>query len=154
MPGKCYSKLYIENLVERSKTEKLSDLALEAIRNGNIAPVGRVGENQKLTIALLDYFFRKWWVRSVTPGYFASCCTRGTARDKNRLLHLKQPASGNAEAQKTMKFFEFVHLALNGKKINRITKWKIPKDYRFLLSILRKFAESKNGPRSLHQNGQ
>ena len=54
--GQSGSYLYIENLVERLETTPASELALEALKNGDIAPFGQVSENQKLNIALLDYF--------------------------------------------------------------------------------------------------
>ena len=73
--GQCGSYLYVPNLQEKLKDYEPSELALEAIREGHVAPFGHVAENQKLNIALLDYFSQVA-TKIHDPGmYCASCFT-------------------------------------------------------------------------------
>jgi len=53
--GMTGTHLYIPDLKERLKTESRSQLALEAIRNGDMAPFGTFQNAEKMTIAFLDY---------------------------------------------------------------------------------------------------
>lgn len=141
--GGCGSSLYIKNLQNRLKTEKASDLALEAIREGNIAPFGTVGENQRLTIALLDYFAQV--VNRVSdPGLLRIILHRGTIRDKIGCFILSNLLLEMKKHKKTIAFFDFVHGALHGKKMTKLTKWKVSKDYRFCIKYLENIAESKH----------
>lgn len=140
--GGCGSYLYVKDLQSRLKHEKASDLALEAIREGNIAPFGAVGENQRLTIALLDYFAQV--VNKVSdPGLLRIILHRGTIRDKVGCFILSNLLLEMKKHKKTITFFDFVHGALHGKKMNKLTKWKISKDYRFCIKYLEDIAESK-----------
>jgi len=141
--GECGSYLHIPDLAERLKTQKASELALEAIRAGNITPFGHVEENQKLNIALLDYFSQVA-TKMEDPGLLRLLFHRGEVSDKLACL-----AVGNffLEVQKhknTQKFFNFIHQALRGKKPSKLVKWKIKKDYRFCIEYLEQIADSKN----------
>ncbi len=141
--GQCGSRLWVPNLQERLRSEKPSQLALEAIRAGNMSPYGQVGENQKLNIALLDYF-AQIATRIEDPGMLRILLHRGEASDKlacfaisNTLLELQK----NKHARK---FFEFVHDALQGKKPNKMLTWKVSRKYRFCISHLERIADSYN----------
>lgn len=140
--GECGSYLYVPDLQARLKTEKASDLALESIRNGDIFPFGMVSENQKLEIALLDYF-SQISTKLEDPGLLRILLHRGELFDKaacfiisNLLLELQNHKTTN-------KFFKLVHDALHGKKPNKLLKWSVPKDYKICLKFLTKIAESK-----------
>jgi len=141
--GQCGSRLWVPNLRERLRREKPSELALEAIRAGQISPFGHVAENQKLNIALLDYF-AQIATRIEDPGLLRILLHRGEASDKlacfaisNALLELQK----NKHARK---FFEFVHDALRGKKPNKMVKWNVSKKYRFCIAHLERIADSHN----------
>jgi len=140
--GECGSYLCVPDLEQRLKTEKASDLALEAIRLGNIAPFGHVAENQKLNIALLDYF-SQIATKIEDPGLLRILFHRGEVVDKiscfiisNLLLEMKSHKN-------TSKFFKFIHNALQGKKPGKLIKWKISKDYKFCITHLEAIADSK-----------
>jgi hypothetical protein len=141
--GECGSYLYISDLKHRLKTSKPSQLALEAIKKGNIAPFGHVAENQKLNIGLLDYF-SQIATKIEDPGLLRILFHRGKVVDKvscfiisNLLLEMKNHKN-------TKKFFKFIHDALKGKKPNKLVKWKTPKDYKLCIHHLEKIAYSKN----------
>ncbi len=53
--GMTGTRLYIPNLEERLRTESRSQLMLEAIRKGDMAPYGTYQNSEKMTIAFLDY---------------------------------------------------------------------------------------------------
>jgi len=141
--GECGTYLCIPNLKERLKTAKPSELALEALREGRVAPFGHVAENQKLNIALLDYF-SQIATKIEDPGLLRILFHRGEVVDKvscfvisNLLLEMKKHKN-------TKKFFNFIHDALKGKKPNKLVKWKISKDYKFCIQYLEKIANSKH----------
>ncbi len=140
--GECGSYLCIDNLQERLKTEKPSALALEAIKKGNIAPFGHVSENQKLNIALLDYF-SQIATKIEDPGLLRILFHRGEVVDKVSCFILSNLLLEMKKHKNTRKFFNFIHDALKGKKPGKLVKWKIPKDYKFCIGYLEQIAESK-----------
>ncbi|MEQ9394884.1 glycosyltransferase [Haliea sp.] len=142
--GQCGSFLEVPNLQQRLQHEKASVLALEAIREGRIAPFGHVGENQKLNIALLDYFSQVA-TRIQDPGLLRIFLHRGETRDKLACLAISNTMLELQKKKNARKFFEFIHDALQGKKPNRMLKWKVPKKYRFCLTHLQRIAASKQG---------
>jgi len=141
--GESGSKLYVENLQQRLKTEKASELALEAIKKGDIAPYGDVAENKKLNIALLDYFSQVA-TRMQDPGLLRILFHRGDTSDKLACFTISNLMLEMQKHKNTQRFFEFIHSALNGCKPNKLVKWKVKKDYRFCITHLEKIADSKN----------
>ncbi|MGK0382459.1 MAG: glycosyltransferase involved in cell wall biosynthesis [Flavobacteriales bacterium] len=140
--GQCGSYLYIENLVARLETTPASELALEALKNGDVAPFGQVGENQKLNIALLDYFSQVA-TKIKDPGLFRIMLHRGSTWDKMGCFVVSNLLLEMQKHKKTMKFFSFVHGSLQGKKPNKLLKWQVSKDYRFCIKQLEKIADSR-----------
>ncbi len=141
--GQSGSYLYIPNLKQRLKTDTASTLALEAIRKGNIAPYGLVAENQKLNIALLDYFSQVA-THIQDPGLLRIMFHRGEVSDKLACFLISNLLLEMQKHKNTQKFFKFIHDALQGKKPNKLVKWKIKKDYRFCIQHLENIADSRN----------
>ena len=140
--GQCGSYLYVPDLPEKLKTTSASELALEALREGNIAPFGHVSENQKLNIALLDYF-SQIATRIEDPGLLRILFHRGEVRDKVACFAISNLLLEMQKHKYTRKFFNFIHDALQGKKPNKLIKWKVNKDYRFCITHLESIADSK-----------
>ena len=140
--GQSGSYLYIENLVERLETTPASELALEALKKGDIAPFGQVSENQKLNIALLDYFSQVV-TKIKDPGLFRIMLHRGSTWDKVGCFVVSNVLLEMQKHKKTMKFFSFIHESLQGKKPNKLLKWQVSKDYRFCITQLEKIADSR-----------
>lgn len=140
--GECGSYLYVPNLKEKLKTTKRSVLALEAIRQGNISPFGYVGENQKLNIALLDYFAQVA-TKIKDPGLLRIMFHRGEVSDKVACFAISNLLLEMQKHKHTRKFFDFVHDALQGKKPSKLIKWKVKKDYRFCIDYLEQIADSR-----------
>jgi len=144
--GLCGSQLYVPDLQRRLKTESASNLALEALRNGQVAPFGTVGENQKLNIALLDYFSQAA-TKLKDPGMLRILLHRGSAKDKMGCFVIANLFLEMQKHRKTKKFFSLIHDALHGKKPKRLLKWQASKDYKFCITQLDKIANSKrNNP--------
>lgn len=144
--GQCGSWLYVPNLQQRLRTEKPSQLALEAIKLGNIAPFGKVAENQKLNISLLDYFSQVA-TKIKDPGLLRILLHRGSVWDKVSCFTISNAMLEMQKHKKTMKFFDFVHDALQGKKPNKLLKWQVSKDYKVCITKLEQIADAKrNNP--------
>jgi len=141
--GQCGSYLMVPDLQRRLKNEAASELALEAIREGRMAPFGHVGENQKLNIALLDYFSQVA-THLEDPGLLRILLHRGEIKDKVACFAISNILLELQKNKNSRKFFEFVHDALQGKKPGRMVSWKIPKQYRFCIKHLERIADSKN----------
>ncbi|MGR9074378.1 MAG: glycosyltransferase [Gammaproteobacteria bacterium] len=140
--GECGSLLHVPGLAHRRSEAKLSELALEAIRDGRIAPFGHVAENQKLNIALLDYFSQAA-IALKDPGLLRILFHRGEISDKIACLAIGNLMLEMRKNKNAQKFFGFVHSALQGKKPNKLVKWQIKKDYRFCVGHLHRIADSK-----------
>jgi len=141
--GQCGSNLYVPNLAKRLETEKPSALALEALRLGNVSPFGQIGENQKLNIALLDYFSQVA-TKITDPGLLRILLHRGSAWDKIGCFTVSNFLLEMQKNKKAMKFFQFIHDALQGKKPNKLIKWQTSKNYRFCFDYLEQIADSKH----------
>ncbi len=140
--GQCGSQLWVPNLERRLATEKPSVLALEALKAGHIAPFGHVAENQKLNIALLDYF-AQIATKIEDPGLLRILLHRGETRDKVACFAISNLLLELQKHKNSKKFFNFIHEALLGKKPNKLIKWNTPKDYRFCVEHLERIADSK-----------
>jgi glycosyltransferase involved in cell wall biosynthesis len=139
--GTSGSRLYVPNLKDRLRAETGSALALEAIRAGRIAPFGHVGESQKLTISLLDYFAQVA-TRIEDPGLLRIALHRGETYDKLACFAIGNLLLEVRKHRHTRKFCNLVHDALQGQKPSRLLRWRIAKDYRFCLDHLDRIAAS------------
>lgn len=142
--GTCGSQLYVPNLEERLKRDLPSTLALEALRAGHVTPFGHVAESQKLGIALLDYFSQVA-LRIEDPGLMRVLLHRGETYDKVACLGIANLLLEVRKHRTTRKFFDLVHDALQGKRPNRLLRWRVARDYRFCLEHLDRIAASARG---------
>ncbi|MDP5132271.1 MAG: glycosyltransferase [Paraglaciecola sp.] len=140
--GQCGSYLYVPNLQEKLLTQSPSALALEALKKGDIAPFGHIAENQKLNISLLDYFSQVA-TKIKDPGLLRILLHRGSTWDKIGCFAVSNIMLEMQKHKKTMKFFSFVHDALQGKKPNKLIKWQVSKDYKFCIAQLERIADAK-----------
>ncbi|MDR3002560.1 MAG: glycosyltransferase [Fibromonadaceae bacterium] len=79
--GTAGTYLRIPNLTEKLKTEPKSQLMLEAIRNGNMAPYGLHQHTEKMTIALLN-FACQMALNARDPGLVRLLLHKGSTNDK------------------------------------------------------------------------
>ncbi len=140
--GQCGSYLYVPDLKQRLKSTRACELALEAIREGRIMPFGQVLDNQKLHIALLDYFSQVA-THIEDPGLLRIVFHRGETSDKLSCLAISNLMLEMKKHKNTQKFFDAIHDALQGKKVSKLVKWNTKKDYRFCIAYLEQIAASK-----------
>lgn len=137
--GQCGSYLWVPDLPRLRQSRPLSALALEALRAGHVAPYGQVGENQRLSLALLDYF-SQIATRIEDPGLLRLLLHRGETSDKlwclgiaNLLLEMKQH-------RRTQRFIALLHDALHGVRPRWWLRCSVAADYRFCLQHLERIA--------------
>lgn len=140
--GESGSLLHVPNLKERLESTPISELALEAIRENRIAPYGSVGENQRLNVALLDYFAQVA-MHIEDPGLLRIMFHRGEASDKLACFAISNMLLEMKKHRNTQKFYEAIHNALHGKKVSKLVKWKSKKDYAFCINYLDEIAKSR-----------
>ncbi|MDT0595177.1 glycosyltransferase [Glaciecola petra] len=143
--GDCGSWLYVENLKQRLETQKPSELALEAIKKGNVSPFGVVLENEKLQIALLDYFAQVA-TKMKDPGLFRLMFHRGELKDKVSCFVIANVFLELQKRKNINKFLNFVSDTLRGKKPGKLVKWQVHKDYRFCIDYLEQIADANQLP--------
>lgn len=141
--GECGSLLYVPGLQERLKHTPAAELALEAIRENRIIPYGKVGDNQRLHVALLDYYAQVA-THIKDPGLLRLLFHRGEVSDKIACLAISNLLLEMKTHKNTQRFYEAIHDALHGKKVGKLLKWRAKKDYQFCIRYLDEIAESRN----------
>ncbi len=140
--GQTGTNLYIPNLQERLKENTYTQLALEAIKNGDMAPYGAHQNSEKLTIALLDYVCQIGLNRE-DPGLLRILLHKGTVNDKVLSLIISNAFSEVQHHKITMKFIELFHGCIMGKQPQFTKRWFIPKDYKPVFDDAVKIATAK-----------
>ncbi len=138
--GLTGSQLHVKDLANRLKTEKVSDLALEAIRKGRMAPYGSINNSDKMTITFLDYFMQIA-IHSKDPGLFRILLHKGTSRDKIIALMV---SNGFAELKRhkiTMRFIDLFHDCFQGIPPHFTKRWFIPRVYKPIFDNAMKIAD-------------
>ncbi len=121
--------LYIPGLQERLKTENKSQLALEAIRRGDMIPYGSHQNSEKLTIAFLDYVCQIA-LNYKDPGLLRILLHKGTTTDKTVSL-LASNAFAEVQRHKvTMSFVNIFHNCLLGKSPSFLKKFIVSSAYK------------------------
>ena len=138
--GTCGSFLHVPDLARRRKSTPASQLALEAIRAGHIAPYGHVAENQKLSVALLDYF-SQIATRMEDPGLVRLLLHRGTTQDKLMCLAIGNILLEMKKHKRTQRFIGVMHDALHGKKPGLLVRFAVSPDYKFCVKYLERIAD-------------
>ncbi len=144
--GSCGTRLYIPNLAERLKRHSKVELALEALRGGETAPFGLLGEEEKLNVAFLDYFCQVA-LNMEDPGLVRMFLHRGSLRDKLLCLAIGNGMQELKRHRYTMRFFRTFHEALAGKRPGMLATLATSRDYRPLLELIDKLALARQqGP--------
>jgi glycosyltransferase involved in cell wall biosynthesis len=137
--GQSGTRLYVPDLAQRLRTEKAWDLALEALRAGRAAPYGDVGESQKLSIAILDYF-SQMATNMEDPGLLRILLHNGETSDKLACFAISNVMLELRRNKTSRKFFSFIHAALHGKKPNKLLKWNVSRKNHYYLEALETIA--------------
>jgi glycosyltransferase involved in cell wall biosynthesis len=141
--GMTGTYLHVPDLRKRLETSTRSELALEAIRMGRMAPYGSHQNSEKLTIAFLDYVCQIALYRQ-DPGMLRILLHKGTNQDKIIALLV---SNGFAELQRhkvTMNFIEVFHNSFLGKIPGFTKRFFLPRVYKPVFDEALKIAASYN----------
>jgi glycosyltransferase involved in cell wall biosynthesis len=127
--GHTGTYLHVPNLAERAKTTKLSELGLEALRMGSMAPYGIHQNTEKLTIAFLDYVCQVAQ-NMKDPGLMRILLHKGDTNDKILSLLTSNAFSELQKHKVTMRFMEMFHDCFLGKTPSRAKRLMVPKAYK------------------------
>jgi glycosyltransferase involved in cell wall biosynthesis len=127
--GQTGTYLYVPNLQERLITSKPSELALEAIKAGNMCPYGTHQNAEKLNVALLDYVCQIAMYKK-DPGLFRVLLHKGTFKEKIEALVVSNAFSELSRNKKTMRFVRLFHDCFTGKTPSKSKRLLLPKIYK------------------------
>jgi len=140
--GTCGTLLHVPGLRDRLRKEKMSAIVLEAIRHGEMAPYGILGEEEKLNVALLDYFCQVA-LNMEDPGLIRMFLHRGSLHDKLACLAIGNAISEMKRHKTTMRFLEVFHNALSGRRPGRLTGLLVRRDFKPLFNEVDRLARAR-----------
>lgn len=140
--GECGSFLYVDNLAQRRQQQPLSELALEALRNGDIAPYGEPGEEERLTTTFLDYFSQVA-IHMKDPGLLRLMLHKGSLTDKLLCLGVSNAMQELQRHKYTLTFLQTFHQALSGKPPALMTHLGVSREFKPTLKIVKQLAKAR-----------
>ena len=145
--GSCGTMLAIDSDVNLP----LSQLALNAIRNGDMAPYGKVADGDRLGLTFLDYFCQVV-LNMEDPGMMRILLHQGSWKDK-----LSCSLLGNLflELQKnkgTRHLLQTIHNALHGKKPGILTRVLAPSPIKRTIKQLGDVAHSRHSEKNSYED--
>ena len=141
--GQTGTLLHIPNLQERLKSENPSDLALEAIRNGDMVPYGTHQNSEKLTIAFIEYFMQIALYRK-DAGLLRIFTHKGDHKTKILAVVIANAFSEITRHKVTMRFVKIFHENFLGKPLPKIKRIVVSKDYKPIFDQANKIANCCN----------
>ncbi len=127
--GSTGSYIHIPDLAKRLKKTSASQLALEAIRNGNVRPYGSHQNSEKLMITFLEYVCQIA-IHGRDPGLLRILLHKGTSKDKLIALGVSNAFAELRRHKVTMSFIELFHNCFAGKAPGFTKRFFVPKDYK------------------------
>jgi len=141
--GSTGTMLHVPNLADKRKSgRKLSELALQALRDGGTAPYGGANEEEKLAAALLDYFCQIV-LHMEDPGLLRILLHKGDPSEKALAMLITNGAMELRRHSVTMHFLRMVHGAFGGQSPGLAAKFATNRDFRPLLDILGRIAKAR-----------
>ena len=140
--------LHIPNLGERLKTESRSQLALEAIRRGGMAPYGSHQNSEKLTISFLDYVCQIA-LNYKDPGLLRIILHKGKTFDRVVSLIASNAFAEMRRHKATMSFVNILHDCFLGKAPSFLKKFVMPSAYKTVFNDVVKMADDYQRKRGL-----
>jgi glycosyltransferase involved in cell wall biosynthesis len=140
--GRTGTLVHIPDLHNRLKDVKRSELVLDAIRNGRIAPYGEVGKEEKLTVTFLDYFSQVA-IHMEDPGLLRLLLHKGSLQDKMFCLGISNAMQELKRHKYTLTFLRTFHEALSGTKPAFLTSLGVSKEFRPTLKVIKEIARAQ-----------
>ena len=142
--GLTGSFLYLPDLQNRLKNTPRSILALEALKNGDIAPFGAHQNTEKLTISFLNYVCQIALNYS-DPGLVRMLLHKGEPQDKIVSFLASNIFSEVQHHKVTMSFIKLFYDSMMGEKPSFFKKLLLPSHYRPIFEEAVKIAEADRG---------
>lgn len=127
--GMTGSYLHVPDLESKLQTTSSSILALEAIRNGNIAPFGTFQNTEKMTISFLDYVCQIA-LNYKDPGLMRMLLHKGHTNTKLLSFILSNMFSEVQRHKVTTSFIKVFHDSMMGEKPSFLKKLAIKPAYK------------------------
>lgn len=145
--GTCGTRFHVPDLQTRLHTHSYSELALAALRLGNVVPFGKVAGGEKMTAAFL-HFFCQLTVHLDDPGLLRLLLHKGSSQNKMTAFLTLNAIMELRRHKYTSRFLRTLHDALNGKKPGFMIRSITRKAYRGVLQELDKLAEARQNDTS------
>ncbi len=142
--GQTGTLLHVPGLQDRLKTEKRSDLALEAIRKGQMAPFGVHNDSEKMSVTFLDYFCQLG-LNMEDPGLIRLLLHKGSSTDKLKAFMIANTFLELRKHRITMDFIRIFHQSLRGKTPGLLKKMFISSEYKPVFKEVQNIASMRNG---------
>jgi len=142
--GMAGTMLRVPGLIQRLQTRSKSELALEAIRVGETAPFGSCNEDEKLSLALLDYFCQAV-LNMKDPGLIRMMLHVGSIREKLLALLVANAMFELRRHRYTVRFLSEFNGALNGRRPGFLTGAMVRGSLRTLMNHVEQIAEIRKG---------
>jgi len=139
--GMTGSLLYVPNLQTRLLTSSKSELALEALRCGDMAPFGSHQNTEKLTIAFLNYVCQTA-LNYKDPGLVRLLLHKGETSDKVVSLLVSNLFCEVQKHKVTTSFIQLFHDCMLGEKPSFLKKMLLPSHYKSIFEETVKIAEA------------
>jgi hypothetical protein len=141
--GMTGTRLYVPDLRSRLTTESRSQLALEAIRKGDMAPFGTFQHTEKMTIAFLDYACQIA-LNYRDPGLMRMLLHKGSANDKLISLIVSNLFGEVRRHKATTSFIRIFHESIMGEKPSFLKKIIVKPAYKPVFDEAVAIADRKN----------
>ncbi|MHC1706392.1 MAG: glycosyltransferase [Bacteroidales bacterium] len=139
--GLTGSLLYIPDFEQQRKQSSISELALKAIKAGDLLPFGGHNNSEKMMITFLDYFCQIA-LYSKDPGLLRILLHKGEPREKINAFLISNGFAELRQHKITMKFIQLFHDSLTGVEPHFAKRWLIPSAYKPIFDQSKKMAQS------------
>ncbi|MBN1116826.1 MAG: glycosyltransferase [Bacteroidales bacterium] len=140
--GQTGTLLHIPGLKERLAQEKVSDLALEAIQKGNMAPYGTHQNSEKLLVAFMDYFMQIALYHK-DAGLIRTLTHKGDSKTKLLAFLISNAFAELNRHKVTMRFIKVFHDNFSGKSSSKVQRFIVPKDYKPIFDDANRIADAR-----------
>ena len=137
--------------VDSSRNMSLSQLALEALRNGDVAPYGKVADGDRLSLTFLDYFCQVV-INMKDPGFMRLLLHKGEWKDKVSCLFLGNLFLEMQRHKGINRIMSTFHSALHGRKPDLLMRMFAPRVMKKCLAQLTSVADSRKQYKSCYES--
>jgi len=140
--------LYVHDLQKRLLTTRKSQLALEALRRGDMIPFGSHQNSEKLTISFLDYVCQIA-INYKDPGLMRILLHKGDASIKLISMFVTNAFAEVQRHRVTMSFIKVFHHCLLGKSPSFLKKYIVTSAYKPVFEDVVKMAKEHQSSKGL-----